>query len=73
MDEITGTERVAEGILLRVKTSEGERELVFSFPELIDRQVNALHLLQFPQKYLCDPENRTVMRKQRQKADTFRS
>jgi hypothetical protein len=45
MDEIAGTERVAEGILLNVKTESGDRELVFTFKELIDSQVNALHLL----------------------------
>ena len=72
MDEITGTERVEDGILLRVKTGSGERELVFTFRELIDSQVNALHLLQFPHKYLCDPETRVIVRKQRKKADTLR-
>jgi hypothetical protein len=64
MDEITGTDRVAEGILLMVKTGSGERRGVFPFSELIDSQVNALHLLQFPHKYLCDPETRVIVRKQ---------
>ncbi len=72
MDEITGTERVEDGILLRVKTGSGERELVFTFRELIDSQVNALHLLQFPHKYLCDPETRVIVRKQRTRAGMFR-
>ena len=69
MDEIAGTERVAEGILLTVKTGSGDRELVFTFKELIDSQVNALHLLQFPQKYLCDPQARVILRKQRRRTD----
>lgn len=73
MDEIAGTERVAEGILLRVKTGSGESELVFTFRELIDSQVNALHLLQFPQKYLCDPEARVIVRRHRKRADLFRT
>lgn len=42
MDEITGTDRMAEGILLRLKTGSGEPERVFSFRELIDMQVSAL-------------------------------
>ena len=73
MDEIAGTERVAEGILLQVKTRSGERELVFTFKELIDSQVNALHLLQFPHKYLCDPEARVIVRRQRKRADPYQA
>ena len=73
MDDIAGTERVAEGILLTVKTGSGDRELVFTFKELIDSQVNALHLLQFPQKYLCDPEARVIVRRQRKRSGAFQS
>ena len=65
MYEIVRTERVAEGIFLSVKTPEGEKRLVFSFPELIDKGINAFHLLEAPYKYICDPETRTISRKQR--------
>jgi hypothetical protein len=65
MYEIIRAERVAEGISLSVLTPDGEKRLVFSFPELIDRGINAFHLLEAPQKYLCDPRSRTVARKQR--------
>ncbi len=65
MDEIIRAERVAEGILLTVKTKDGERDVVFGFSELIDREINALHLLQAPHKYLCDPEGRIIMRRHR--------
>jgi len=65
MDEIVRAERVAKGILLTVKTKDGERDLIFEFSELIDRGINALHLLQAPHKYLCDPEERIIMRRHR--------
>lgn len=65
MYEIIRAERVAEGISLTVKTPDGEKRLVFSFPELIDRGINAFHLLEVPQKYQCDPSLRTISRKHR--------
>jgi hypothetical protein len=66
MDEITSAERVAEGILLRVETQSGGREVTFGFDELIRTEINALHLLQFPQKYLCDSDTRIIRRRPRQ-------
>jgi hypothetical protein len=63
MHEIVRTERVAEGISLTVLTPDGEKRLVFGFPELIDRGINAFHLLEAPHKYLCDPETRSIARK----------
>lgn len=65
MDEITGTERVKEGIMLRVKTKTGEKEVLFEFRDLIAMKVNALHLLQSPHKYLCDPPAMIITRKPR--------
>jgi hypothetical protein len=65
MDEITGTERVKEGIMLRLKTKTGEREVLFEFRDLIAMKVNVLHLLQFPHKYLCDPLAMIIIRKPR--------
>jgi hypothetical protein len=65
MDEIIRTERVPEGILLTVKTGDEEKDLVFGFPELIDQEINALHLLVAPHKYLCDPEKRIITRRHR--------
>lgn len=65
MDEITGTERVREGILLRLMTETGETEVLFEFRDLIAMNVNALHLLQFPHKYLCDPRAMLIIRKPR--------
>lgn len=65
MYEIIRADRVAEGISLTVKAPDGEMRLRFSFPELIDRGINAFHLLEAPQKYLCDPQSRTIARKQR--------
>jgi hypothetical protein len=55
MEVISVAERVKEGILLRVETSSGGKEVLFGFDELVEMEINALHLLQFPQKYLCDP------------------
>jgi hypothetical protein len=63
MDVISGTERVKKGILLRVKTPSGEKEVLFGFDELVAMEINALHLLQFPQKYLCDPRARVIRRR----------
>mgnify|MGYP001228307696 CR=1 FL=1 len=65
MDEITGTERVKEGIVLRVKTKTGEEEVLFEFRDLIAMKVNALHVLQSPHKYLCDPAAMIIIRKPR--------
>lgn len=65
MEEITGTERVKEGIVLRVKTKTGEKEVLFEFRDLIALKVNALHLLQVPHKYLCDPAAMIIIRKPR--------
>jgi hypothetical protein len=65
MYEIIRAVRVAEGISLTVMTPDGEKRLIFSFPELIEREINAFHLLEAPQKYLCDPRLRTIARKQR--------
>ena len=65
MYEIIRAERVAEGLSLSIKTPDGEKQIVFSFPELIDRDINAFHLLEVPQKYLCDPKSRTISRKPR--------
>ena len=62
MDIISGTERVKEGILLIVETPAGKEEVIFGFGELVKREINALHLLQFPQKYLCDPQARVIRR-----------
>lgn len=63
MYEIVRTERVAEGISLVVITPGGKEELVFRFSELIDRGINAFHLLEAPHKYLCDPRTRSISRK----------
>ena len=63
MDVISTAERVKEGILLRVETSSGENEVLFGFDELVGMEINALHLLQFPQKYLCDPGARVLRRR----------
>jgi hypothetical protein len=63
MDVISGTERVKGGILLRVETSSGVKEVIFGFDELVGMKINALHLLQFPQKYLCDPMTRNIRRR----------
>jgi len=63
MDVISGTERVKEGILLLVVTPAGKEEVIFGFGELVKMEINALHLLQFPQKYLCDPEARVIRRR----------
>lgn len=63
MDVISGSERVKEGILLRVETPSGVKEVLFGFGELVGMQINALHLLQFPQKYLCDPRTREIRRR----------
>jgi hypothetical protein len=63
MDVISETSRVKEGILLRVETSSGKKEVVFGFEELVKMEINALHLLQFPQKYLCDPGARVIRRR----------
>jgi len=63
MADISGTDLVKKGILLRVKTSSGVADVMFEFAELIDMQVNALHLLQFPGKYQCDPDTRRIWRK----------
>jgi hypothetical protein len=65
MDEIVRAKRVAEGILLTVKTKDGEKDVIFGFSELIDREINALHLLQAPHKYLCDPKGRIIVRRHR--------
>jgi hypothetical protein len=65
MYEITRAERATEGISLSVRTPDGEKRLTFSFSELIDREINAFHLLEVPQKYLCDPKSRTISRKTR--------
>ena len=65
MDEITGTERVKEGIMLRVMTETGEKEVLFEFRDLIAMKVNALHLLQYPHKYFCDPQAMIIIRKPR--------
>jgi hypothetical protein len=65
MHDITGTERVAEGILLRIATPSGGREVAFGFDELIRMEINALHILQYPHKYLCDPDARIIRRRGR--------
>lgn len=65
MYEIVRTERVAEGISLVVMTPDGEKRLIFGFPELIDREINAFHLLEAPHKYLCDPGTRSISRKRK--------
>jgi hypothetical protein len=65
MNEIVRAERVSDGILLTVKTPEGNENVTFSFSDLIDREINAFHLLEAPYKYLCDPRARTIARKQR--------
>lgn len=63
MDVISAAERVKEGILLRIETSSGGKEVLFGFDELVEMDINALHLLQFPQKYLCDPLARIIRRR----------
>jgi hypothetical protein len=65
MEEIIRAERVADGILLAVKIPGGEKNVTFGFSELVDREINALHLLQVPHKYLCDPEARIIERRHR--------
>jgi hypothetical protein len=65
MDEIIRAERVPEGILITVKSRDGEKDVVFGFPDLIDMGINAFHLLQAPHKYLCDTGNRIISRKHR--------
>ncbi len=63
MDVISGTERVKTGILLIVETPAGKEEVIFGFGELVKMERKALHLLQFPQKYLCDPHVRVIRRR----------
>ena len=63
MDVISGAGRVKEGILLRVETPSGVKEVLFGFSELVEMKINALHLLQFPHKYLCDPLTRKIRRR----------
>jgi len=66
MDEITGTDRMKDGIMLRVKTQTGEKDVLFEFRDLIAMKVNALHLLQYPNKYLYDPQAMIIVRKPRE-------
>jgi hypothetical protein len=63
MDIISGTERVKTGILLIVETPAGKEEVIFGFGELMKMEINVVHLLQFPQKYLCDPQARVIRRR----------
>ena len=63
MDGIAGAERMKTGILLRVETPTGVKEVLFGFGELVEMKINALHLLQYPQKYLCDPGAREIRRR----------
>jgi hypothetical protein len=65
MNEISRAERVPEGIRLTVKTADGEENVIFGFSELIAKEINALHLLQAPHKYLFDPEERIITRRHR--------
>jgi len=63
MDVISGAKRMKTGILLIVETPAGKEEVTFGFEELVKMEINALHLLQFPQKYFCDPRARVIRRR----------
>jgi len=72
MEDIIGTERVEKGILLHVRTSNGIKDVLFEFRELIDMKVNALHLLQSPHKYLCIIESHRITRRGKDHEDAVR-
>jgi len=63
MENIVGTKKMAEGILVIWGEGSGVRSDTFTFQELIDMKVNTLDLLERPAAYQVDPAAHAVVPK----------
>lgn len=63
MQNIVGTKKIAEGILVIWGTGSGVKSDTFTFQELIDMKVNTLDLLDRPAAYQVDPKAHAIVPK----------
>jgi len=63
MQNIVGTKKMQEGILVMWNEGSGVSSDTFSYQELIDMKVNTLDLLDRPAAYQVDPKSHAVVPK----------
>jgi hypothetical protein len=63
MQRLTASERLPGGITVYWEEKGEENETSFSFMELIDRRINSLDLLEYPNKYVFDEDSGTLILK----------
>jgi hypothetical protein len=57
MEQISGSRKRTEGIEVYWLEKDEEKQVFFSYQELIDMKINALDLLENPRFYLMDTKN----------------
>ncbi len=63
MENIVGTKKMPEGILVMWGAGSGVQSDTFTFQELIDMKVNTLDLLDRPAAYRVDPKAHAIVPK----------